>query len=177
MSKQKLLLGISGKMAVGKSTISHMLKAAFGDTMKVEIMSLSKPLYQLQNLIYKDLGLRVEGDKDRDLLITLGLWGRHKSPDFWLNQMAKMITESDADVIICDDVRFENEADFFDRLGFLVRIEGEQRGANVDHSRATDSTECALDDYNFKHKVSNLLAPDEMCKQIGIMMGGSNEEK
>ena len=177
MKKQKLLLGISGKMGSGKSTISHMLKAAFGDTMKVEIMSLSKPIYKAQDLLYKEYGLTLEGDKDRDLLIAIGLWGRGKSSNFWLEQMAKMITESDADVIICDDVRFENEADFFDRLGFLVRIEGKQRGNNVDRDKATDATETALDNYKFKNIVSNLLPPDEMCKQIGIMMGGKNEKK
>ena len=175
MSKQKLLLGISGKMGSGKSTISHMLKAAFGESMKVDIMSLSKPIYKAQDLLYKEYGLKLQGDKDRDLLISIGKWGRDISSDFWLEQMAKMITESEADVIICDDVRFKNEADFFGKLGFLVRIEGEQRGENVDHSRATDATECALDNYWFKNKVSNLLAPDAMCKKIAEMMGGEND--
>ena len=174
MSKQKLLLGISGKMGTGKSTVTHMLKAAFGESLKVEIMSLAKPIYKGQDLLYKEYGLTLEGEKDRDLLIAIGIWGRNKSPDFWLEQMAKMITESDADVIICDDVRFKNEADFFARLGFLVRIDGEQRGVNVDSSRANHPTECDLDDYDFENRVSNLLPPDAMCKQIGIMMGGSD---
>lgn len=177
MTKQKILIGISGKMGSGKSTISHMLKAAFEDNMKVEIMSLSKPIYKAQDLLYKEFGLTLEGDKDRDLLIAIGLWGRAKSSDFWLEQMAKMITESSADVIICDDVRFENEADFFDRLGFLVRIEGEQRGDNVDKKRSTDSTEIALDNYDFKNRVSNKQIPSDMCKQIAEMMGGSNEQE
>ena len=84
MSKQKLLIGISGKMAVGKSTISHMLKAAFGESMKVNIVSLSKPIYQAQDLLYKHYGLTLEGDKDRELLIAIGLWGRNKSENFWI---------------------------------------------------------------------------------------------
>ena len=170
----KLLIGISGKMGVGKSTVSHMLKAAFGESMKVEIMSLSKPIYKAQDLLYKEYDLTLEGDKDRDLLIAIGLWGRKRSSDFWLEQMAKMISESDADVIICDDVRFPNEAEFFDRLGFLVRIKGEQRGANVDPKKLTDPTETALDNYDFKHVVSNLETPAEMCKQIAIAMGGKD---
>lgn len=174
--KHKLLIGISGKMGTGKSTISNLLKAGIGED-KVEIISLAKPIYKAQDLLYKEYGLTVEGDKDRPLLIAIGLWGRSKSPDFWLEQMAKCITESEADVIICDDVRFKNEADFFDRLGFLVRIEGEQRGANVDTSNASNSTECALDDYDFKHRVSNKLSPEDMCKQIAEMMGGKDDNE
>ncbi len=176
MSKQKLLLGISGKMGSGKSTISHMLKAGFemGDE-KVEIISFSKPLYKAQDLLYKEFGLALQGDKDRDLLISIGQWGRDIDPDFWVEQMAKCIVESDADIIICDDVRFRNEAAFFNKLGFLVRIEGEQRGDNVDTSKSNSITETALDKYKFDHVVSNLLAPDAMCKKIAEMMGGEND--
>ena len=178
MTKQKLLIGISGKMGSGKSTISHMLKAGFEMTdRKVEIMSLSKPLYKAQDLLYKQFGLELQGDKDRNLLISIGQWGRDIDPDFWVEQAAKSIVESDADIIICDDIRFKNEADFFKRLGVIFRIEGEQRGDNVDHSKATDATECSLDDYKFDNVIHNNKSPDDMCMEIATIMGGGNGNK
>lgn len=176
--KQKLIIGISGKMGSGKSTISSLLKEGFGiNGAKVEIMSLAGPIYKAQDLLYKEYGLELEGDKDRDLLIAVGLWGRNRSEDFWLDQLAKDMIQSDADVIICDDVRFKNEADFFSRNGFLFRIDGEQRGDNVDPNKSESVTECALDEYDFEHRVSNTLSPEDMCKNIAIMMGGSDEQE
>lgn len=178
MSKQKLLIGLSGKMGVGKSTISYMMQVAFeGTGLKVERVSNSAAIYKCQDVIYDTLGLTLEGEKDRALLIEIGKWGRSKNPDFWLEQTAKFIHESDADVIICDDVRFPNEADMFDRLGFLCRIEGEQRGQNVDNSKSQDITETALDDYNFEHRVSNEASPAEMIQQILTMMGAKDESE
>lgn len=167
--KQKLFIGISGKMCVGKSTISNLLKNAIPNS---HIGSLASPIYAAQDLLYSEYGLVLEGDKDRDLLIAIGIWGRNKNPDFWLEQFVKTSVESDYDVIICDDVRFPNEADLFSKHGILVRIEGEQRGDNVDQSRATDSTEIALDDYKFEHVISNSNTPEDICKQIAeILMG------
>jgi len=169
---KKLFIGISGKMGTGKSTISHMLKAAFGDTGKVTISSLASPIYTAQHLLYNEYKLNLEGDKDRDLLLALGAWGRAKDPDFWLKQFFIKAMESDFDIVICDDVRMKNEADFFKANGVLVRIEGEQRGDNVDESKANNVTECDLDDYKFEHVISNKQEPALMCQAIAhIMMG------
>lgn len=176
--KQKLMIGISGKMGSGKSTISNLLKEAWESAgMKVEKLSVAAPIYNGQDLLYKEYGLQLEGAKDRDLLIAIGLWGRSKDPDFWLNQLAKMAIDSEADIIICDDVRFENEAKFFDKVGFLIRLEGDQRGDNIDPSRANHPTECDLDGYSFKHIVSNRQSPNDMCAEIGDMLKGDSDEK
>lgn len=174
--KQKLIIGLSGKMGTGKSTITHMMQVAFeASGLKVEKVSNASAIYKGQDLLYDLYGLTLEGEKDRALLIEIGKWGRDKDPNFWLNQTAKSIMESEADVIICDDVRFPNEADMFARNGFLCRIEGEQRGQNVDTSKSQDITECALDDYDFEHRVSNKNSPAEMIQQIMVMMGAKDE--
>lgn len=172
----KILIGISGKMGTGKSTVTKLLVDALGE-LNVQKISNAAPMYKVQDLIYKELGLTMQGEKDRDLLIALGMWGRNRSTDFWLEQLAKTIMESDKNIFICDDVRFENEANFFNKFGTLIRIEGEQRGANVDHSRSTDATECGLDDYPFKNVISNKLSPEDMCKEIAyILQGGKRED-
>tara|TARA_R110000737_G_scaffold272599_1_gene279582 strand:+ start:1668 stop:2210 length:543 start_codon:yes stop_codon:yes gene_type:complete len=170
----KLFIGLSGKMCVGKSTISHLLQSALENA---GIMSLASPIYKGQDILYNQYDLKLKGDKDRDLLIAIGLWGRAISPDFWLEQFAKDSINSNFDIIICDDIRFPNEADFFKKHGVLFRIEGEQRGDNVDLSRSKDATECALDSYKFDNVIINDKSPAEMCKQIALIMGGSNESE
>lgn len=169
---KKLLIGISGKMGSGKSTVAHMLQAAFQASGKVEILSMASPLYKAQNLLYTQYSLTLEGDKDRDLLIAVGQWGRDKHPDFWVEQFAKQIVKSKADVIICDDIRFKNEADFFKSKGLLFRLEGEQRGENVDEDKSSNITETALDDYEFDNIITNDKSPAEMCGEIANVMLG-----
>ena len=134
---------------------------------KVEM--LNQELDKLQNE-----GLELQGDKDRDLLIMLGAWGRSKNPDFWVEQFAKAVLESDTEIVICDDVRFPNEAKFFEDHGLLFRIEGEQRGDNVDKSRADAPSETALDEYKFQNVIKNDIEPALMCRQIAeVMQDGS----
>jgi len=172
MSKNKLLIGISGKMGTGKSTISHLLQAAFQEGNKVSINAMASPIYLAQDCIYKQYALSLDGDKDRELLLAIGAWGRNKDPDFWLNQFAKQAIESDYDIIICDDIRMKNEADFFKKNGLLFRIEGEQRGDNVDPSKANNPTETDLDDYEFDNVILNDKEPALMCGEIANIMLG-----
>lgn len=152
---RKLYIGISGKMGSGKSTLTKEIIKAVGESFKTQTVSLAAPIKRVQHLIYKDLDLEMVGEKDRPLLIALGMWGRDRDSDFWLKQAVKDMESSEAQVIICDDVRFENEAEWFDAHGILIRINGVQRGENVDPSRADDATETSLDDYKFKYTVSN----------------------
>ena len=151
---KKLYLGVSGKMGSGKTTLTDGIIGALS-SLKIERVSLAKPIKDMQNLIYDYLGTEIEGEKDRDLLIALGMWGRGKHPDFWLNTYLEKIKNIDADIIICDDVRFLNEATWFKENGLLMRIEGVQRGPNVDVSRATDETETALDNFDFEYYINN----------------------
>ena len=173
MKKNKLFIGISGKMAVGKSTVSKLLKEAFQIDNKVILTSLASPIYKVQDMIYNEYKIGMVGDKDRDLLIAIGLWGRNKHPDFWLEQFVRQSLDSEYEIILCDDIRFENEANFFKKHGLLFRIEGEQRGDNIDISKANDPTECSLDEYEFDNVISNKLSPENMCKEIAkVLMAG-----
>ena len=170
MKKHTLFIGISGKMGTGKSTVSKLIRKSLD---KSVISSIASPLYKAQDLIYKEYGLTLEGEKDRDLLIALGLWGRNKSPDFWLEQFVKRAIEGRAEIVICDDIRFENEAKFFEENGVLIRLEGAQRGDNVDYSRADDKTETSLDNYKFKNVIINIdKSPEEICLDIACILMG-----
>lgn len=156
----KLYIGISGKMGSGKTTLTNNLIKAL-DSFTCERVSMAKPIYDIQDKIYEMIGAEVDGDKDRPLLIALGMWGRDKDTNFWLDQATHKMGLSIADIVICDDVRFENEADWFKDNGLLLRIEGEQRGDNVDDSRKDNITETALDNYKFENIISNKLRPQD----------------
>lgn len=148
----KLYIGISGKMGSGKSTLT---KGIIRETSTpCEVVSLAKPIKDTQNLIYEHLNMKMVGEKDRDLLIALGMWGRGKCSNFWLDKAVESMFTSEAQVIICDDVRFENEAEWFKKNGILMRITGEQRGPNVDHN-VNNKTETALDNFPFDYYVDN----------------------
>ena len=148
--KDKIIIGISGKMGSGKTTMTNAIIESLGGVR----VSLAKPIYDLQETIYDQLGIVLEGVKDRDLMIALGVWGRNKNPDFWLNQLDNFIEKTEHKIIICDDIRFPNEADYFRNKGIVVRLHGLQRGPNVDHN-VNDITETALDEYQFDYYMDN----------------------
>jgi len=162
----KIYIGVSGKMGTGKSTVSNAIIAHLGGTR----IPLAAPLYALQDTIYTQCSIELQGDKDRDLLIALGLWGRSKSETFWLDQFIKTAEASKHDIVICDDVRFPNEADFFSKHGLLIRLEGMQRGANVDHNTG-NKTEIALDDYVFENTISNLNGITDTVSNVLDIIG------
>lgn len=150
----KIYIGISGKMGVGKTTVTNGIQKVLKNS-DIEVVSLAKPIKDIQNLIYSSLDMNMKGVKDRSLLIALGMWGRGKDDNFWLDQAVKRFTEATSDIVICDDVRFENEAEWFKNNGILIRLEGDQSGGNVDESDKDSPTETALDSYEFDNVVSN----------------------
>lgn len=165
----KILIGISGKLGTGKSTLANAIISQLGGTR----VSLAAPIKEVQDMIYRKLNLTMEGEKDRDLLIALGKWGRSKHENFWLNEVEHLIDTLEDIVIICDDIRFPNEAKFFQDNGVLIRINGEQRGVNVDHN-INDSTETSLDSYPFDFYIDNRKTIEEcvkdalMCIDLGV---------
>ena len=160
----KLLIGISGKMCVGKSTLTKGLLREFKHIDGTRV-SVAGTLYELQDMIYDRCNIVLDGDKDRDLLRALGLWGRDRDHNFWLDRLKDTIDDSPCELFICDDVRFPNEADFFEKNGILIRLHGKQRGDNVDVDGMDNITETALDEYPFDNFVSNEYGIDDTLAQ------------
>lgn len=48
---------------------------------------------------------------------------RDQDQDYYLDQIMYQIDESDADWVVCTDIRFPNEADFFNDRGYVIRFE------------------------------------------------------
>jgi hypothetical protein len=159
-----MLIGLSGKMGTGKSTVANYLMEKEKDSAVVKIAGL---LYELQDMIYSHLGLSLQGEKDRPLLIALGMWGRNKDENFWTQQAINKAVSLPNKLVLIDDIRFPNEAKAIESAGgILIRIEGLQRGPNINHDLKTNETETALDDYPFKHRVHNLGTINYTLEQV-----------
>jgi len=155
MEKNKIYIGISGKMGTGKSTLVKGIRDIL-TSFKIERISLAEPVKEMQDRVYEMMGLNRSTEKNRSLLIALGMMGREEGhKDFWLDKAVKKFKRSKADIVICDDVRFENEADWFSKNGVLIRLYGEQRGDNVTPEHKNNISETALDSYKFKNYLSN----------------------
>ena len=161
------LIGISGKMGTGKSTLTRMMSKHIEN---MHIMKFATPLYDIQDSIYSKLNLELQGEKDRELLVAIGNWARSKDSDIFAKTAlasAEDILKFSKATVVFDDVRFENEADMIVAMGgLLIRIEGDQRGPNLDETLMKSRTETALDNYEFEHRISNKTDKIDLIHQF-----------
>jgi hypothetical protein len=118
-----MIIGLTGKMGVGKSTAAEVIKHYVKSRLdkEVALVKFAQPLYDMQEYIYQRISSIYTRDtsfvKDRRLLQWLGTeWGRNSISkslwcDLWEAEAAKQVEQGK--VVICDDVRFENEAERF----------------------------------------------------------------
>lgn len=162
------IIGLSGKMGSGKSTLANHIKSLFND---VVVEKVAGDLYGIQDYIYNRLGLTMVGEKDRPLLLAIGMWGRSISPSLWTDACFTRVMKLNNDVVIIDDIRFPEEALALEKCGgLLVRIDGTQRGPNVSPELATSASETSLDNWNFKHRINNQGTPQETVAQLEKIM-------
>jgi hypothetical protein len=131
-------LAFCGLMKAGKDTAADYVIGS-GKYGCGFITKFADPIYTLQGLIYKEMGLTLPPDgKDRTLLQLLGTeWGRHMDPDLWVNKWEKNLNEvlngptphthaATQNVVVTDqnvvvtDMRFPNELRALKRLGFRI---------------------------------------------------------
>lgn len=121
-----MIIGFSGGMGSGKSTALKILVAA--GLKNVELIKFAQPLYDMQEQIYrriKSVYTRPEDfKKDRKLLQWLGTeWGRGTiSESLWVDIWKADATQAmmQGFNVVCDDVRFDNEAKTIHDLGGIV---------------------------------------------------------
>ena len=164
-----MIIGLSGKQGTGKSTIAKAIQDTYKD---VKIFKIAGIIYELQDYIYNRVGLTLQGEKDRPLLIALGMWGRDKDSDLWTNVAIREALEysKQGGIALIDDIRFPNEALRVKENGLLIRIEGLQRGPNITEEMKTNITECALDDFKFEHIISNGNRIEIMTEQLNSII-------
>ena len=173
---QKYIIGISGKIGTGKTTLAGHLQRllarekyvvghfSFGDALKREVSSVfGVPLVDLytQEGKAKVCTFEVDGHERtmmlRELLQWYGKFIRGQNPSHWVDRLSGEIVQSGFRVAIIDDVRFENEAACAEKPGrkksMLLRLEP-YAGWTCDHSVAAHESETALDDYTFRWRIT-----------------------
>ncbi len=121
-------------MGVGKSTAIEIVRTLYPKH-SVRLVKFAQPLYDMQEMIYDRID-RVyqrpsDFKKDRKLLQWLGTdWGRDTiSTTLWVDLWKAAAQEAGYDaayyqrqeaVIVCDDVRFDNEAETVRSMGGTV---------------------------------------------------------
>lgn len=133
------LLGFTGKMGSGKSTAIECLKEI--QRLPVINIKFAQPLYDMQEMIYRRISTVYEKPagfiKDRKLLQFLGTeWGRNTIREtLWLDiwsQSARQYENKNA-IVVCDDVRFDNEAKLIKSLGgSIVLIKSTETDNRID---------------------------------------------
>jgi len=106
-----LKIGICGRMASGKTTLAQEIIQASGNA---EILSLAG---EVKNVAKRIFGMV---EKDRPLLQQIGMKMREIEEDVWLNFLLRRADESDAKIVVVDDVRFINEVDKMREAGFVM---------------------------------------------------------
>jgi len=150
---------LSGKMGAGKSDTAKLLVIKlFEQGWRAIRMKFAAPLYMWHDSIKKycqENGIPLPEEKDRDLLLALGLWGREQDPQIWSKILKARIENSEKHaastkrVYIVDDLRFKNEFEMFKDC-FTVRLQcpKEIRIVRAESWKDIDDkpSECELDD-------------------------------
>lgn len=127
------LIGLVGYKGSGKSTVAKYLVHNFGYT-RIPFASPLKDMLRVLGLtddhLYGDLKEEpcdmLLGVTPRHAMQTLGTeWGRlciHK--DIWIDAWKRQVGSCLSGYVVCDDVRFPNEADIIREMGGrVVRID------------------------------------------------------
>lgn len=111
-------LALLGNTGVGKDTCVKIIQNRFSH-LKLSLIQLAAPLYEAQNTIYQICGKGKDPDaQDGVLLNFLGQHMRRINPNVLKESFLKTLEKSQADLVICRDVRpldvtFVREAGFF----------------------------------------------------------------
>ena len=148
----KLIIGLSGKIGTGKTTLADLLcghldgvRMSFADALREEVRDCYGVPMELMLTQEGKNTVVADGHTVRDLLQMHGVFRREGDPDYWTRKLDDRIDASTASTVIIDDVRFQNEAQLVRALGFLIRVnpfQGWAPGPNAGHV-----SETALDDF------------------------------
>ena len=95
-------IALCGKMASGKTTIADHLRHIIGHEGGFRIMSMAGEVKRVGRELF---GME---EKDRPLLQQIGMKMREIRESVWLD--AVILQSKNHDFVVCDDVRFVNEA-------------------------------------------------------------------
>ena len=130
----KIIIAFAGRKQSGKTTAANLLlphgfvRCSFAEPIKAMLAQLMTIASLTPDEIVRYMGEDKEtlipalGASTRYLLQTLGTeWGRQGiHADIWVNITRSRLERLDAEYVVFDDLRFDNEADLIRSLGGLV---------------------------------------------------------
>jgi dephospho-CoA kinase len=107
----RFLIGITGHMGSGKSTVAQYLTAKYG----FQRMRISGKM--------REIAKELELEPSRDFLQGISEFMKVFDEDVWIKYVAKRVETSTSSIVI-DDIRVKNEIDLLRPLGFqFLRVE------------------------------------------------------
>lgn len=180
------VIGLAGKKQCGKSTMAKaIIDAAHSELKTGVIYSFAKPLKEVCHILFGgtegnwygdfktermaewELALGEKYSTPRRIMQSMGteIFRKHVDPDFWLmvahRYMLDIAKYEQVDLIVVDDVRFDNEATFL-RTVFGATIIQLQRVVPVEANDSHESERgvaSSLIDYTY-------TCPDVECIQL-----------
>lgn len=120
------LIGFTGGMGSGKSTAIEVLRQT--SSASIKLCKFAQPLYDIQEYTYERISSVYQRPenfiKDRKLLQWVGTeWGRNTlDENIWTDLWKKEVNAAleDRCLVVCDDVRYNNEAELVHDLGGVI---------------------------------------------------------
>ncbi len=166
-----MIIGFNGGMGVGKTTAIEFLQKTFSgehNFIPVSNVKFAQPIYDMQEYVYdriKSVYTRPpEFVKDRKLLQWLGTeWGRGSISesvwvDIWKARVKSILLETPSTIVVCDDVRFDNEALAVNALGGqIVKIDCNRTKERIDTASGIQqhASEAGINPKLVDYEVSN----------------------
>lgn len=181
-----MIIGFTGRAGAGKSTAAEFAmecrpsahRASFARPIKLMMRALltasgmsDYDVFQCLNGDMKEEPCdALDGATPRHAMQTLGTeWGRtHLGEMFWINAALRSALSKGVDLIVFDDVRFENEATaIWDRGGHVFRIINPRLGPLVDSHRSEQADfPCPV--------IENDGAPDDLRRAVQQIMASAS---
>ena len=139
-----MLIGISGKIGVGKSTLASYLADSYGFARFAVADELKMLCHDYFRTPLGDRSCKPMRPHDRDILQRTGRLFREFHPDIWINRLDENIRTTrgnDPDLweVVVDDIRYLNEVHWVKRNGgLLIRILDNTATAGDKHESEID---------------------------------------
>ncbi len=164
-----VVVGINGIAGAGKDTVAKMVALslstdhnfkvqhfAFADNLKkAASIIFNVPLEDFYDRAKKEETIPYWGMSPRQMAQLLGTEACRKGirDDIWIKSLESSIASSNADIVFVTDVRFDNEAEFTQKYGFVVNLTRDTQELIKDSAHAS---EAGIDTKWVKYNILNV---------------------